>query len=98
MNFHIDGLIIGVFMLLCTGIFHPIVIKTEYYYTKNVWPVFLIAGLAAIGVSLFIENFVLRGCIAILGITCIWCIVELFEQEKRVERGWFPNGRKRKKK
>jgi hypothetical protein len=31
----------------------------------------------------------------ITGSSCLWGIKEMFEQEKRVERGWFP--RKEKK-
>ena len=31
----ISGLIIAVFCFLCIGVFHPIVIKAEYYFTKK---------------------------------------------------------------
>ena len=29
--------------------------------------------------------------------SCFWSILELFQQKKRVERGWFPANPKRKK-
>ena len=28
--------------------------------------------------------------LGVLGCSCLWSIQELFEQEKRVEKGWFP--------
>ena len=43
MNF--QGLIIGAIAFLVIGIFHPIVIKSEYYIGKKVWPIFLVVGI-----------------------------------------------------
>ena len=43
MNIH--GLAIGIGTFLIIGLFHPIVIKTEYYIGKKIWPLFLILGL-----------------------------------------------------
>lgn len=37
MNF--TGLIIALISFLCIGLFHPIVIKFEYYYGCQKWPV-----------------------------------------------------------
>ena len=36
--------------------------------------------------------------IAVFGITCLWTIKELFEQEQRVAKGWFPKNPKREAK
>ena len=36
--------------------------------------------------------------VAVFGITCIWSIKELFEQEERVKKGWFPENPKKKQK
>ena len=90
-----DGIIIGVITFLCIGVFHPIVIKAEYYFTKKIWPIFLFFGIAGILLSIFMQNYIIRISFAVFGISCIWSIKELFDQEKRVLRGWFPNGRKR---
>ncbi|MBE5934814.1 MAG: DUF4491 family protein [Lachnospiraceae bacterium] len=96
MNF--EGLIIGVIVFLLIGVFHPIVIKAEYYFTKNVWPVFAIVGVVCLIISLNISNNLLNITMAVLGITCLWSIIELFEQEERVRKGWFPNNPNRKSK
>lgn len=93
MNF--QGLIIGVVAFAIIGIFHPIVIKSEYYIGKKIWPLFLIVGLLLIGLSLFIENIMISACIGITGFTSLWSIHEIIEQEERVRKGWFPRNPKK---
>lgn len=89
---HIDNIILGVFLFFIIGIFHPIVIKAEYYFSKKIWPVFFICGLFSITASLFIDGNIGR-MIAVLGCTLFWCIKELYEQEERVKKGYFPAGK-----
>lgn len=95
MNFY--GIIIGAGAFLLIGCFHWIVIKAEYYFSKSIWPVFLSIGLAALALSLYCSNSIGSGLLAVLGISCLWSIKELIEQEKRVENGWFPQNPKRRK-
>ena len=38
------GVITGVACFAMIGLFHPIVIYAEYYFTKNCWPEFLVLG------------------------------------------------------
>ncbi len=85
-----NGIIIGCAAFLIIGVFHPIVIKCEYYFTEKIWPIFLIIGLASIIISCSIENHVLSAILAIFGCSSLWSIIELKEQKKRVEKGWFP--------
>jgi hypothetical protein len=94
MNF--QGIIIGVAAFLIIGIFHPIVIKTEYYYSKRVWPIFLVVGIVLILFSLFIKNSIISAVVGITGFSSLWSIHELIEQEKRVQRGWFPRNPNKK--
>lgn len=91
-----DGLIIGLASFLIIGLFHPLVIKGEYYFGVKIWPVFLIIGLILCGTSLFPGNFVVRAILAVTGFSSLWSILEIFEQRKRVEKGWFPKNPKRK--
>ena len=60
--------------------------------------VFLVIGLTAIIAALFIENAIISAIVGVFGASALWGIGELFEQEKRVERGWFPKNPKRKQK
>lgn len=88
MNF--QGLIIGAAAFLIIGLFHPIVIKSEYYVGKKVWPVFLAAGIILLILSTLINNTIISSIIGITGFTSLWSIHELIEQEERVKKGWFP--------
>ncbi|MGI6176623.1 MAG: DUF4491 family protein [Christensenellales bacterium] len=84
------GLIIGICAFLMIGIFHPIIIKCEYHFSDRVWPVFLIVGIVSVAVSCFIQHTVASAVLAIFGCSSLWSIIELKEQKKRVEKGWFP--------
>ena len=90
------GIIIGAAVFLCIGLFHPIVIKSEYYFGKRCWWVFLLVGLIALVGSLFVRSEVFSILLGVFSFSCFWSIFELFEQEKRVERGWFPRNPERK--
>ena len=95
MNF--EGIIIGICSFLAIGIFHPIVIKCEYYIGAHIWPLFLIVGIICAVVSLFIDNTILSCTCAVFGFSALWGIGELKEQEQRVARGWFPANPNKKK-
>jgi len=90
------GLIIAVATFLVIGVFHPIVIKAEYHLGTRCWWAFLVAGVGFIAASLFVANNVLSPILGVVGCSCLWSILELFQQKKRVERGWFPMNPKRK--
>ena len=95
---HLTGILIGAISFLSIGVFHPIVIKAEYHLGKECWPAFLIAGIVLMVVSALAENVVLSSALAVVGMSSWWSILELFEQEKRVQKGWFPANPKKKKK
>lgn len=87
---NLDGMLIGALAFCLIGIFHPIVIWAEYYFSSRCWPVFLIFGLGFLIVSGLIANTLLSVTLGITGVSCLWSILELKEQEKRVAKGWFP--------
>jgi len=87
---NVNGAIIGLATFAIIGVFHPIVTKTEYHLGARVWPVFLVAGLASISGSLFVENTVISALVGVLGFSSLWSIRELHEQTQRVKKGWFP--------
>ena len=91
-----EGLVLGLAAFLCIGLWHPIVIKTEYYFGTKVWWVYLLIGLAGIAGSLFVRNTYLSVFLGIFAFSALWGIGELFAQKKRVEKGWFPMNPKRK--
>ena len=91
-----EGLVLGLAAFLCIGLWHPIVIKTEYYFGTRVWWVYLLIGLAGVAGSLFVTNTYLSVFLGIFAFSALWGIGELFAQKKRVEKGWFPMNPKRK--
>ena len=88
MNF--TGLIIAVTTFLVIGLFHPIVIKSEYHFGTRCWWVFALAGIVFIAVSLAVRNDILSPVLGVVGCSCLWSILELFQQRERVRKGWFP--------
>ena len=95
---HFNGIIVGLATFLIIGVFHPIVIKAEYHFGKRCWWFFALAGVAFAVLSLFIESMVWSTITGVTAFSCFWSIHELIEQEKRVERGWFPANHKKKRK
>lgn len=95
-QYHLAGLTIGILTFLIIGVFHPIVIKAEYYFGTRCWWWFLILGIAACGASLWIENIILSTLLGVFAFSSFWTIGEIFEQKKRVDKGWFPKNPSRK--
>ncbi len=92
---HWQGLLLGALTFLTIGIFHPIVVKTEYYFGTRPWWVFLFIGLTGAVGAVFIESLFWSALAGIVGFSSLWTIKELFEQEERVRKGWFPKNPKR---
>ena len=93
---NLQGLIIGAVSFVIIGVFHPIVIKAEYYWGTRTWPLFLVAGCACLVASLFLPGAIASACVGVLGFSCLWSIGELREQAQRVARGWFPKNPRRR--
>ncbi len=96
MELYSTGIIIAVSTFLVIGFFHPIVIKTEYYFGTRPWWLFLLGGIVAICCSLCVKNVILSSLLGVIGASMLWSIGELFSQKKRVEKGWFEMNPKRK--
>ena len=95
MNF--NGLIIGAMSLLIIGIWHPIVIKSEYYFGKKISAViFFIIGAMCSFFSIFINTTIVSVAFALFGFSGFWGIKEVYEQEERVRKGWFPSNPNKK--
>lgn len=98
MEHNLVGLLIGLCTFLIIGIFHPLVIKAEYYMGVKSWWLFMVAGIICTILSVTVKNGTLSILLGVTAFSCFWSIFEIFEQEKRVERGWFPKNPKRKPK
>ena len=95
MNF--TGLLVGLSTFLIIGLFHPLVIKAEYYIGVKSWIIFALAGVAFSVTSLLAEGFILSTILGVVAFSSFWSILEVFEQRERVRKGWFPEGPGHKK-
>lgn len=96
MELYFTGIIIAVCTFFVIGLFHPIVIKVEYYWGTRPWWIFLVCGILCCLAALCIENVMLSSILGVVGASFLWSIGELFDQKKRVKKGWFPMNPKRK--
>lgn len=90
-----EGLVIGIATFLIIGLFHPVVVKCEYYWGTRCWWIFLLLGLAGTAASLFIGSIFWSALCGVFAFSSFWTIKEIFEQEERVKKGWFPRNPKR---
>ncbi len=91
-----QGLFIGLCSFLIIGLFHPLVIKGEYYFGQRCRWWFLAAGVILAVASVLVDNFMLSALTGVAAFSCFWSIKEVKEQKERVDRGWFPRNPRRK--
>lgn len=91
-----EGIIIGVVTFFLIGIFHPLVIKGEYYFGKKINKYFALSGLIFVGISIYVKSLIPSIFAGVIACCCFWSIGEVNEQEKRVLKGWFKENPKRK--
>ena len=84
------GLVIGICTFLIIGLFHPIVVKAEYYWGTKCWWIFLLLGIGGIIASLYTENIMIASLLGVFAFSSFWTIKEIFEQEERVKKAGFP--------
>ena len=86
-QYHLTGLAIGICTFLIIGLFHPVVIKCEYYFGTRCWWWFLILGIAGAAASIWVDSL-------------FWSVLlgafEGVEQQDRGRKGWFPKNPRRR--
>ena len=96
MELNFSGVAIGVATFLIIGLFHPLVIKAEYYIGVKSWWIFLLLGVFTGIASLLVNNLIISILLGVFAFSSFWSIGEVFEQRKRVQKGWFPKNPNRK--
>lgn len=96
MELNFSGVAIGLATFIIIGVFHPLVIKAEYYWGVRSWWLFLLLGIVTGAVSLLVHNLIISILLGVVAFSSFWSIGEVFAQKKRVEKGWFPKNPKRK--
>jgi hypothetical protein len=93
---HLYGILLGLVAFIIMGVLHPVVVKAEYYFTKKIWIVFLILGIIFSVTSVLVENIFISYTFGFLAFSFFFSILEVIEQEKRVQKGIFPKNPNRK--
>ena len=63
---HFEGIVIGICTFLIIGLFHPIVVKAEYYWGTRCWWWFLLLGIAGIIGSVLIGDILISTLLGVL--------------------------------
>ncbi|MEG1649065.1 MAG: DUF4491 family protein, partial [Rikenellaceae bacterium] len=77
------------------GLFHPVVVKAEYYWGTGCWWIFLVLGIIGVAISMIVESLFISAILGVFAFSSFWTIKEIFEQRDRVKKGWFPRNPKR---
>lgn len=94
--YNLTGLIIGICTFLIIGLFHPVVVKAEYYWGTRCWWVFLLLGIIGVVGAIMVRDVLWSSLLGVFAFSSFWTILEVFEQRGRVKKGWFPMNPKRK--
>ena len=94
-NVNVSGLIIGLATFVIIGLFHPLVIKGEYYFGERIKWAFLVGGIVFLVPALLVESTTVSALLGVTSFSCFWSIKEVKEQTERVRKGWFPANPKR---
>lgn len=94
-QWHIEGLAVGLATFLIIGLFHPLVIKGEYYFGLGCRWAFLVLGVAMCVASILVCNTIASILLGVIAFSSFWSIKEVTEQRERVLKGWFPRNPRR---
>lgn len=97
-QYNLQGVFVGLATFLIIGIFHPFVIKGEYYFGEKIKWAFLFFGIIFLVMTLLVSDITVSSLLGVTAFSCFWSIKEVKEQVERVRKGWFPANPKRIKK
>ena len=70
-TYNLWGLVIGVATFLIIGLFHPLVVKAEYYFGAGIWWAFLLAGLVFMGLSVMVHHLILSTIFGVIAFSSL---------------------------
>lgn len=92
-NVHLqfDGLAVGLVAFIIIGLFHPLVIKGEYYLgAHRCIPLFIMLGVLTAIASAACPHHTASAALGVVAFASFWSVKEVKQQQQRVDRGWFP--------
>lgn len=88
-EYHLAGLLIGICTFLIIGLFHPVVVKAEYYWGTKCWWIFLVLGITGVVASLSVDNILVSSLLGVFAFSSFWTIKEVFEQKTGLKKDGF---------
>ena len=88
-QYHILGPAIGLCTFLIIGLFHPVVIKCEYYFGTKCWWWFLLLGIAMLTGAVMVRDVFWSSVLGVTAFSSFWTILEIIEKRERVRKGWL---------
>ena len=55
----------------------------------------LLLGLGGVAASIYVSDLFVSSLLGVFAFSSFWTIKEVFDQEKRVRKGWFPKNPRR---
>ena len=74
-DYNLTGLLLGLCSFLIIGLFHPLVVKGEYYLGVRCWWGFLLLGIAAGVCSVLADGFFVQTLLGVLAFSSFWSIL-----------------------
>ena len=71
-SLHWEGILIGICTFLIIGLFHPIVVKAEYYWGTRCWWIFLLLGIAGLIGSVLVSQILLSTLLGVFSFSSFW--------------------------
>ncbi len=78
-----EGIIIGVATFFLIGIFHPLVIKGEYYFGRKINKYFIIVGIIFVALSIYIKSLIPSIFAGVIACCCFWSVGEVIRARKK---------------
>lgn len=88
-----DGLLIGIVTFLIIGLFHPVVEGRVLLGDEMLVDIPCLGDFRSDSL-LFIDSVFVSAICGVFAFSSFWTIKEIFEQEERVQKGWFLEIRK----
>ena len=93
-TYNLTGLIIGICTFLIIGLFHPVVIKAEYYWGTGCWWIFLVLGIVGTVAALWVTNVLWSSLLGVFAFSSFWkneCVKGGFPktQREKLEKNKF---------
>jgi hypothetical protein len=88
-----EGLAVGFAAFAITILFQPLILKAERRFSREIWPFFLLAGLAGLAAAALARSLLISSALGAFGFSALWSIQELFRLRKSELPGLKLSGR-----